>query len=509
MSESELKFTVDPARAHDIELALRRLPSTRAPIESRYFDTREGLLASAGLSLRLRRTGHGWKQTLKSPGRHAAERGEESMARPGRWGSDGPPLDLSLHRGTEGGELLRSILKHTSAASPSLDLRSTSRIVRRSAMLEGFGARVEVAFDKGEIVAGERSVAVCELEYELKAGDARALVAFGRAAIDDHAAWLSTLSKAARGARLANHDAASPTATRSRPPRLTPSMSALQVLQAVLRSCFDQVADNASEIAAGQPDGEAVHQLRVGLRRLRTASRELHGLAAGLDRGFEVAVARVFRQLGDVRDRSVVAGAMESALRAAGSPDPLLPPPSSDPVDPVATVRASDFQQALMDVLDFVLIPDPAPEDARAAFIAPTFAPDAADPPRVLRLLSVRLDALHRKLMRDAKKFETLSPEAQHKTRNRLKRLRYLAELMASLYDTPSVRRYLARLMPAQEALGARIDLFVALRMARDVTLGGAAKGWFNVGWLTAQLPASAARCRKRLRRAAAAKPFW
>ena len=81
MSESELKFSVDPAHTHDIELALCRLPSTRASIESRYFDTPEGLLASAGLSLRLRRVGRVWEQTLKSPGRRATERGEETVTR--------------------------------------------------------------------------------------------------------------------------------------------------------------------------------------------------------------------------------------------------------------------------------------------------------------------------------------------------------------------------------------------------------------------------------------------
>ncbi len=509
MSESELKFTVDPAHVHDIELALRRLPSTRATIESRYFDTDQGLLAGAGLSLRLRRTGRVWEQTLKSPGRHVAERGEETVARPGRWGSDGPPLDLGLHRGTASGELLRSILKHAGVVGSPLDLQSTSRIVRRSAMLDGFGANVEVAFDKGEIRAAEHAIPVCELEYELKAGDARALVAFGRAAIDDHGVWLSTLSKAARGARLAAGDAVSPAATRARAPRLKASMSATHVLRSVLRSCFDQVAANASEIAAGRPDAEAIHQLRVGLRRLRTVSRELQGFAAGLDRSFEVVMARVFRQLGELRDRSVVAGSMQSALLAAGSPEPLLHPPASDPVDPVATLRANDFQQALMDVLELVLAPSPLADDARGRPGGATPASGETDAPLVLRHLGVRLDALRRRLARDAKRFEALSPEAQHKTRKRLKRLRYLAELVASLYDTPAVRRYLARLEPAQEALGARIDLFVALGMARDATQAGETKAWFNVGWLTAQLPSSAERCRKSLKRAASGKPFW
>ena len=42
-----------------------------------------------------------------------------------------------------------------------------------------------------------------------------------------------------------------------------------------MHECLEQVLVNASEIAAGSSDAEHVHQLRVGIRRLRTAMREL------------------------------------------------------------------------------------------------------------------------------------------------------------------------------------------------------------------------------------------
>jgi len=68
---------------------------------------------------------------------------------------------------------------------------------------------------------------------------------------------------------------------------------------------------------------------------------------------------------------------------------------------------------------------------------------------------------------------------------------------------------YLERLSPAQDALGAHIDLLVGLDIARRAAEAGDAEAWFNVGWLTAQLHASVRRCRRSLRRAARAKPFW
>ena len=49
----------------------------------------------------------------------------------------------------------------------------------------------------------------------------------------------------------------------------------------------------------------------------------------------------------------------------------------------------------------------------------------------------------------DVRSFETLSHDAQHRVRKRLKRLRYLAELVASLYAPSRVERYLAALRDA------------------------------------------------------------
>src|ERR1035441_5269145 len=110
MSETELKLLVDPARAVAVGSALCRLVAKTRSIESRYFDTADRRLAEAGLSLRLRRTGGTWEQTLKAPGANASPREEDTAGRPGRWPSAGPPLDPALHTGTDVGRKLRALL---------------------------------------------------------------------------------------------------------------------------------------------------------------------------------------------------------------------------------------------------------------------------------------------------------------------------------------------------------------------------------------------------------------
>ena len=503
MSEIELKFGVDAKRTVAIDAALRRLASRRVSIESRYFDSDDFCLARAGLSLRLRRTGRLWEQTLKARTSSVAERLEETVPRPGRWGKDGPVLTPELHDGTAAGKLLRAARGHSKTPSV-LRLICTSDIVRRSVEVAAGDARVEVAFDRGVIRTGADSTPVREVEYELKQGDAIALIEFGRAGVREHGLWLSTLSKVARGDRLARTEAQGP-AVKASAPRLERKMPGPMIFRAVLASCLDQVLGNASELAAGQRDAETIHQLRVGLRRLRTAWRELGPLAGRDDSAWEPPLSDAFRALGAYRDLDTVAASLRSRLAEAGSPEPTLRTPTRSIVDPVQIVRAKGFQSALLDVLALTLGQSASGvggPDARATS-------SASGQSEAMCAIDSRLDALHRHLERGAKTFDRASHEAQHRVRKRLKRLRYLAELVASLYPSSRVDRYLDALRPAQDALGMHVDLLVGLGIAREAALDGDADAWFNVGWLTAQLETSARRCGKALARAAKAKPFW
>jgi triphosphatase len=508
MSEIELKFGVPDEATAAVEKALRRLGARSLTIESRYRDSSDRRLAKAGLSLRLRKTSGRWEQTVKGPGANAAERLEETVPRPGAWNADGPSPDLSLHADREAGALLDAALAPRGGPPPALVPVHTSLVKRLAVHVEAAGADVEVAFDRGVIQAGEHSTPVSEVEVELKRGDVAALIGLGRANVEAHGMWLSTLAKAMRGDRLAHASSdgrAATGAVKAKPAELRGVTDGDAIFRAVIRSCLDQVLANASVIAAGEVSDDAVHQLRVGLRRMRTAWRELGAWRGSLAPGWEAPAAEVFRALGDYRDRQTIAAAMQKRLAAAGSPDPALrPPPSGAAIDPVVLVRGKKFQQALLDVLAFVLEPAPA-----ASFAVGSAPDDAADDSKPERTIGARLDKLRTQLERAAKRFERLDELERHRVRKRLKRLRYLAELVGPLYKTGRVERYLKSLEPAQDELGHYMDLVVAARLAHDVVDGGDARAWFNVGWLKAQLPQAVERCRKVLQRAAAARPFW
>jgi inorganic triphosphatase YgiF len=473
-----------------------------ATIESHYFDFADRRLSQARLALRLRKAGGTWEQTVKGPGDGEVNRLEETVQRPEAGADDAPPVDLALHAGTSVGRLIDAAIDAKGLQAASLDAMFVTRVARQSAIVATDGSEVEVAFDRGSIDAGASTLPICEVEYELVSGDPELLFDLGRKGILQHGMWISVLNKAMRGDLLSSGRPTIPPA-KSRDPVLTRKMKGAEIFQCALQACFEQVSVNASAVAGGQCDDEVIHQLRVGLRRLRTAGRELAPLNGGLPTPWESAVAQTFRVLGEYRDAATVASALRRLLSRAGSPEPMLSGREQQIPHPVAAVRSASFQLALLQVLASAHGRSMGVKDEVAA-LAPMLG--AAES---LKLIDARLDKLHARLKRDAKQFEKLEPLSQHRVRKRLKRLRYLTELVGSLYDTHQVERYLDRLRPAQDALGHHVDLAVGLGMARDASAAGDGKAWFNVGYLSAQLPMSTKDCAAALKRAARAKPYW
>lgn len=496
--EFELKFGVAASQAAAVAAALDSAGATRERLESRYFDTADGRLAVQQLALRLRRSRDGWEQTLKAPGPSLRDRYEDTRpaARPAR--ADTPDIDPALHGGLRSGrELMRLLERGDSSPAPLVERYST--VVERLAVDVVAGAsRIEVAFDRGQLLAGDASEPICEVEYELKSGGRELAFAVARLGIVEHGLWLQAPSKSQRGEQLALGKPL--LARKAGRCRLDSRMGGSEIARAVLATAFEQIGANASAVAAGTPDDDLVHQLRIGLRRARTAARELGGLDEAVAGPWLDAATATFRRLGETRDRTVVAAALEARLAAAGSPLPALLPQGNDAarVDPVEVVRDHLFQLALIDLVEFVDATRPRGDGKH----------DEISPARARALIAGRLERLHRRVSRAAKRFDRLEEEAQHRIRKQLKRLRYLGEAVATLFPARSTRRFLARLSPAQDVLGAHVDLLTGRRWA--LALAAEAPGAaFNVAWFETQLEASATACRKALSKVAGARPFW
>ncbi|SCK43926.1 Inorganic triphosphatase YgiF, contains CYTH and CHAD domains [Variovorax sp. HW608] len=503
MTEFELKFQISPSQRSAVEAAVGRGRSHVTRLRARYFDTADGALAAQHIVLRLRKEGRTWWQTAKAPGGTLLERHEHNVELPPVSAREVPVPRIERHEGTPVGALIHEALRKAGhdpatvelAAVYGTDVRRTTREMRTG------DALVELAFDQGEVSAGERSHALCELEIELKSGSPHSMLELAHRWRNRYALWLDTVSKSARGQRLAQ-GASFGDPVKAVPPSLDDdSDDGPQVLCAVIKTCLSQILANASEVAAGSTDAEHVHQLRVGIRRLRTALREMEALAPSLiDPAWESALVTAFRALGRQRDRDHLLQDVQPRLEAVGAP-PIAWADAAPPPDPADVVRSAEFQNTLLELVAATLPTETADDDAAAE-------EPAAQPAPARKPLRKRLSKLHRQVVRDGQRYEALEPAAQHRVRKRLKRLRYLGEFVAPMFGSRDAKRYLKKLEPAQDALGQHNDNAVAISAYRD-NASHDGQSWFAVGWLSARQPASAVQCREALDEVAKAQPFW
>jgi triphosphatase len=236
-----------------------------------------------------------------------------------------------------------------------------------------------------------------------------------------------------------------------------------------------------------------VHQLRVGLRRLRTALRELTMLAdlAAAAEQLQPPLKDLFGVLGEHRDRATLLPQLQQDLAAAGGPDlawtPELP-------DLAAAVRSPAFQSAMLKLVALA-------HDLRSR------GDGKLGPAR--RQLRARLQQLHRRTLREGARFDALALPERHAVRKRLKRLRYLSELVRPLFRAADVDRYVDSLKRLQDALGCYQDA-VAGRRLLVARAAEDPRAWFGAGWLAAREQALAADCARACRKAAQrAQAFW
>jgi inorganic triphosphatase YgiF len=500
MHEIELKFQVPPAQRAAVAAAVAGDDgATRTRLQAAYFDTAGRALARAGIALRIRREGRRWVQTLKAAGDDGLTRAEHNVDLPADH-RPGTIADPQRHAGTPAGE--RALAALAEASAPLAEVFRTDIHRRTRTQRTRFGT-VEIAFDEGRLTAGARHATVCELEVELKTGSPRAVLAAAGPWVRRHGLWLDTRSKAERGDLLARGETQAPP-RKAGPVAIEAGMTLAQGARAVLASCLDQVSVNASQVADGEYDAEHVHQLRVGLRRLRTALRLFDDAFGAAPRWHRLAddAAWLFRALGAARDRVAIARPMEQelgeALQAAGlhfkAPAVPLAREMRDPAELVRSARAQGLLLALLGAVH-----------AQAWPLAPGIERD-----EVSDFLMPRLRRWHRRARKQAAQGEALDDASRHQLRKRIKRLRYGMEFAQSLFKRRRFERGLGPLEALQDSLGELVDLTLALGAYR----AGSADdphALFAVGWLTARKerllregrPAMRAFARSRFRRLA------
>jgi inorganic triphosphatase YgiF len=480
--EIELRYAVPHGQRTALLAELQRHSGTtgRQTLAAAYIDTPDRRLARAGMAWRVRREGRRWVQTLKAGGggggggADALTRFEHEVPRPNA------SFDAQAHAGTDAGDRLLALLAQAANEGQTPQVRFRTDVRRVTRRIRTRGAVVELAFDEGRLSAGDHSLRLHELEFELVSGSTTAMLALTQRWRQRYGLVFEPRTKAERGDRLAE-GSDQPAVRRARPAQLGTEADALQAFVPIVDECLDQITRNAHGLAMGDPDLAAahVHQARVGIRRLRSALKVFGGWVPAPAPALVDGLRTVFAELGRTRDRDVLDSGVAHALAAAGAPPLPLPAPEDVP-DPAALMAANATQALLLDWLSW-----------RVGLAAETQAKGRkarqAELDRFHRDLSRRLRKWHGQLQRDFESFDQLEEPAIHALRKRVKRQRYAVRFFAPLLPARTVKRYLRPLARLQNRMGELNDLYVARDLYQALVATEPA-AWFALGWLSARM---------------------
>lgn len=297
--EIELKLEIDP----DDLGRLASLPMLSGPprIErqiSVYYDTPKGRLRRHGVLLRVRQHDGGWTQTIKR-----TNDGAGLFARD-EWESEVQGLnpDLQAIRNSPLKELIKPRQFRHLVPVFKTDVERTGWDLQNEA--------IELTYDSGRIEAGDHDEQVHELELELGAGDpAELFIAAGKIA-RRIPVKLGVQSKAERGFALASGKGKA--IVKARPLELADDMSVAAGFAEIVTACLRHFRMNELLLVT-EHNAEALHQLRVAVRRLRTALWLFKPVAKGKSFDRIIDQLRVFtRELGAARNIDVILKSMKA-----------------------------------------------------------------------------------------------------------------------------------------------------------------------------------------------------
>lgn len=507
--EIELKLLLAP---HDAPLfagqALLAAWSAQAPqrqtLHDIYVDTPELQLARHQAGLRVRQSGHAWIQTLKaggdaSGGLHRRHEWEGPVAGPA---PDIDALLALLKRRDQACEPVRALLRKA-AVRDRLQTMFATRMVRTAWQLRTpQGDAIECVLDQGVIEANGESTPVCEVELELKAGRSASLFELALALQQQVPLLLGQLNKAERGYRLACPELVpAPQPARAQALALDSAMPLEQAFVQIAGNCLQQIAANADGVMA-HAEAESLHQMRVGVRRLRSALGMFAPLLA-LPPALQEELDWLSGALGSARDWDVLAGSTLAGL--ADELDAALLAPLVTGAEARAQQAHADTGAALASPRYTALMLDlqrwlHARDWRSAATRRQLRQLDKAAPGFARRTLG----KAQRRLLRRGKGLSDATPGQRHRVRIAAKKARYATTFFAGLLRPRRVRAYERDLAKLQDVLGGLNDLEVADGLLQQ--LAGAEPALapqvdFVRGYLAARAQGDTARMQKAWRR--------
>ncbi|HWF63962.1 MAG TPA: CHAD domain-containing protein [Rhizomicrobium sp.] len=459
-SETELKLDIPLHRLGAVTSrpwlkALEQADPQTKTMVSVYFDTSKRALRDHHLALRVRRVGGKYLQTVKC-GATAVEREEWEREIPGK----SPDRDLARH----------TALKPFASKKQWRKLRPVfeTKVERTLVPLRYRDALIEMALDRGQVRAKGHAQAISEIELELKDGNIAALAEMARRLAGIVPIGLNLQSKAERGYALADDAWGAP--VKAIPVVVAPEQNAAEGFTTIALSCLQHLTANRAAILKG--DAEGVHQMRVGLRRLRTALALFKALLPGAEtEKIKENLKWLSGELQPARDFDVFVEdeiAREEQEQGAHAPLKAVKRNLAERRDrgiarAKKAVSADRYRRIVLETGLWAIAGKWAlsKDDMQAAKrIRPL--PDMAR-----EILKART----RKVLKKLARLDDMDARARHKLRIAVKKLRYAVGFFDALYSESSARKeqklFVSRLEALQGALGRLNDIRVHEQFAK------------------------------------------
>lgn len=500
--EIEIKFRSDAAglaRLLDSPLIKTANDLQTESLKATYFDTPSNALRKKGIILRIRKSGDAVPVLgMKAPG---ADSDGPFHRREVEVNSPGLKPNLALFDKTTEKFLTRIIGGQPLAAKFKMEFQ------RQSGLVTSGSSIIEIAMDQGHISSGKRSVPLAEVELELVSGNKSDLLDLGIRLAKDFSLRLDFVSKAEKGFRALLEEKPAP--VKAAPIKSKSLATFDDAVTAIISNTLAQFTANWACLRETD-EPESIHQMRIGLRRMRCALSMFK--RALPDAGF-----------GALRDD---AGQLASAFGPVRNADAIR---MSLLGGPLASTDCSENSNGLRAILEkrrvaaYAVARSELESLAATLFVLNAQSLLARDgwrevPPGgkakmpARKFFKAELSRLRAKVFKRAKT-AGVSDQARHKLRIALKNLRYGVDFFDLFGNGKRRQAYKKRMSALQDLLGVRNDTVVANAYLKELSEEAGPEAeqilQFIRDWYARDTTKADRKLRRSLKKFKRTEPFW
>lgn len=322
------------------------------------------------------------------------------------------------------------------------------------------GDQVEVMFDVGRLFANNKEEMISEIKLKLKSGNVGRLFDLALELQDAIPLNVENVTIAQRGYAYYRHTPHQ--VIKAQLPNLTRKMNANIAFREIVWECINQLHLNQN-VVLHTSDIEGVHQMRIALRRLRSAFSlfklilgnkkcefillelkwlsNILGKARDIDVFLTQTIPDITNQFKHHQGLLILEQlALKKQLKVYGFIR--------------ETLISQRYNCLLLTIYSWL-------ENERWKETKKHY--------KLLTVATRSLNKFHKQLLRHSDNLTEMTPEYRHATRIASKKLRYAAEFFMGLYPTKDCAKFIKKLTQVQECLGQINDIIVAEKLLDEL----------------------------------------